>query len=292
MKKLWLHYRGALESCNYSCWYCPFGKQPCRRETLLEDARQVERFVSWARGWTLSRLGLFFTPSGEAAIHRHYQEALVSLSHLSHVDRVAIQTNLSGSLGWLSRSDSRRVGLWASYHPSQVSRRRFLDGVEVALAAGVQLSVGVVGLREQIGEIEALRRELPPSTYLWVNAFKRAPQYYRDIDLERLRSVDPFFDDSASTHPSLGEACWTGESVFLADGVGRLRRCHFVAEELGNIYSGALERACRPQTCPNASCGCHIGYVHLKYLGLHERFGAGLLERVPRSVLAGGARPR
>jgi hypothetical protein len=28
-------------------------------------------------------------------------------------------------------------------------------------------------------------------------------------------------------------------------------------------------------------CDCHIGYVHLKRLGLHELFDGGLLERIP-----------
>ena len=42
----------------------------------------------------------------------------------------------------------------------------------------MRFSVGVVGLKEHFGEIEALRRELPPDVYLWVNAYKREPDYY------------------------------------------------------------------------------------------------------------------
>ena len=41
-----------------------------------------------------------------------------------------------------------------------------------------RFSVGVVGLKEHVAEIAALRAELPPAVYLWVNAYKREPDYY------------------------------------------------------------------------------------------------------------------
>ncbi len=65
------------------------------------------------------------------------------------------------------------------------------------------------------------------------------------------------------------------------DGDGTVRRCHFIAEPLGNLYDGSFRDALRPRACPNATCDCHIGYVHLKPLGLHEVFAGGVPERIP-----------
>jgi hypothetical protein len=45
----------------------------------------------------------------------------------------------------------------------------------------------------------------------------------------------------------------------------------------------------QPRACTNATCGCHIGYVHLDYLELGKVFGSGLLERVPLEFLQGNA---
>ena len=65
------------------------------------------------------------------------------------------------------------------------------------------------------------------------------------------------------------------------DGAGDVRRCHFVDEVLGNLYDGSFEGALRERPCPNATCGCHIGYVHLDELKLYDVFGGGVLERFP-----------
>ena len=40
----------------------------------------------------------------------------------------------------------------------------------------------------------------------------------------------------------------------------------------------------RPRLCPNATCGCHIGYVHRPELEMDRIFGAGLLERIPAGM--------
>jgi hypothetical protein len=71
--------------------------------------------------------------------------------------------------------------------------------------------------------------------------------------------------------------------VISVDGDGTMRRCHFVRTPLGNIYEPGFERALLPRPCTNETCGCHIGYVHMDELRLHEVFGAGVLERIPAS---------
>jgi hypothetical protein len=273
-------YRGPLASCNYGCHYCPFAKRTETGRDRERDSLALERFVEWVaarRGPT----SVFFTPWGEALIHRRYQQALVRLSHLPHVQRAAIQTNLSGRLDWTADCDLCKLALWTTYHPSEVPRWRFLAACRELSQRGVRFSVGVVGLREHAAEIEALRAELPTEVYLWVNALKDRPGRYVADDLRRFAAIDPLFPVNASRHPSRGRACNAGHSVISVDGDGAVRRCHFLPRPIGNIYEPAFEEALRPRPCTRDACGCHIGYVHMPELGLQETFRDGLLERIP-----------
>jgi len=88
-------YRGPLSSCNYDCPYCPFGKH---RETAAEldfDRRCLERFVTWVSQHRERSLGVLFTPWGEALTRRWYQVAMVQLSRMKHLQRVAAVVYLS-----------------------------------------------------------------------------------------------------------------------------------------------------------------------------------------------------
>ncbi|MCC2668125.1 MAG: hypothetical protein K0Q72_596 [Armatimonadetes bacterium] len=279
--RLTLLYRGPLASCNYACPYCPFAK---RRESDAEhevDRAALERFVTWVEQREQDRLSMFFTPWGEALIRSRYQQALVRLTNLPHVEKVAIQTNLSCRLDWVERCDKSRLGLWATYHPGEVTRVRFLKQCWELAAREVRFSVGVVGLKEHAAEIEALRNELPPHVYLWINAYKRVPDYYTEAELQAFEAVDPLFPLNNQRHPSQGRACRTGASVLSVDGDGTLRRCHFVREPLGNLYEPGWESVLQERPCVNDTCGCHIGYVHLDHLGLYDTFRGGILERIP-----------
>lgn len=278
-----LLYRGPLESCNYGCVYCPFAKKVDSRADLDRDRSALQRFVSFLGERPLGGrpLGVLFTPWGEGLIRRWYQDALVKLAAMPHVERASIQTNLSGDLGFLERAPSPdKIALWATYHPEWVTRAKFLDKVREVVARGARISVGAVGLVRHLDEIERLREELPDDVYLWINAAKRTERY-DDEALNRLTRVDPLFETNTIRHPSLGRACRAGEDVVSVDGDGDVRRCHFVDDVLGNLYDGTFEAALRPRVCPNATCSCHIGYVHLDHLELYRAYGFGVLERIP-----------
>jgi MoaA/NifB/PqqE/SkfB family radical SAM enzyme len=274
-------YRGPLASCNYGCRYCPFAKRRETRDDHDRDRRALERFVEWVAARSAESVSVFFTPWGEALIHRRYQRALVRLSQLRHVRRAAIQTNLSGRLDWTADCDLDKLALWTTYHPTEVSRPRFLAACRELVRRGVRFSVGVVGLREHADEIEALRADLPADVYLWINAFKDRASHYLADDLRRFAAIDPLFPVNARRHPSRGRACNAGHSVIAVDGDGTVRRCHFLPRPIGNIYGPDFESALRPRACTRDVCSCHIGYVHMPELGLQETFRDGLLERIP-----------
>ena len=279
--KLSILYRGPLSSCNYACDYCPFAKRAESHDQLAHDRACLDRFVAWVNARTADRIGVLFTPWGEALVRSWYQDALAALSRVPHVTKAAIQTNISCKLDWVDGCDKSKLALWCTFHPSETTRERFLARCREMLDRGVRFSVGVVGLREHLAEIEALRAELPPDDYLWVNAYKREPDYYAPEVLARLTSVDPLFPLNNTYHASRDEPCRAGLSVISVDGDGTVRRCHFIKEPIGNIYDANFDACLRERLCTNDTCGCHIGYVHLDRLKLYDVFGSGVLERVP-----------
>jgi hypothetical protein len=143
----------------------------------------------------------------------------------------------------------------------------------------------VVGLRENISAIRALRTALPAETYIWVNAYKRIADYYSMSEIEEMRAMDRLFDFNLTPHVSFGRECRAGHSVFTVDGDGNMRRCHFIKTVIGNIYAPRFEQALLPRPCSNDSCGCYIGYVNMPHLGLDDVYGEGLLERIPRATM-------
>lgn len=277
-------YRGPLSSCNYDCHYCPFGKHHETAEELATDRKALVRFVHRVRELDAGEISVFFTPWGEALTRRWYQDAMVELSHVPHVRRVAVQTNLSCRLSWLPECDASKIGLWCTYHPSQADRQDFLLQCQRLIDSEISFSVGMVGLREDFGEMEALRRELPESVYFWINAYKDEPGYYSTQEIDWLESLDPEFRTNTVRHPSRGRSCRCGSSVVSVDGDGTMRRCHFIREPIGNIYDDAFLDSLYDRPCSNDTCGCHIGYVHMDELQLYPVYGDGVLERNVHAV--------
>jgi hypothetical protein len=276
-----LLYRGKLSSCNYDCDYCPFAKTRDSRATLQRDAADLARFVDWAARQTTT-LSILFTPWGEGLVRKHYRDAMIALSHLPQVRRVAIQTNLCIGTRWLDRVDKRSFALWCTYHPSQVSLHTFVDRCLELRCRGIRFSVGMVALRESFDQIEHLRASLPADVPMWLNAYdQRTADYYDAADTARLTAIDPHFGYSLTPPPSAGAPCATGESVLSVDGDGSVRRCHFVGETLGNLYDGSFAARLGPKPCPNPVCDCFIGYVHRKDLPFARDYAGGQLERIP-----------
>jgi MoaA/NifB/PqqE/SkfB family radical SAM enzyme len=249
---------------------------------LATDRAALARFVSWlaeARAWSLSVL---FTPYGEALVWPAYREALVTLSHLSHVRQVSIQTNASGPMDFLDRADRARVSLWISWHPTEIAREAFVEKINQLHQRGVRLSVGAVALPEHLEAIEALRAELPAVVPMWINAQKPGPRY-DEAARARWRAIDPAFDLEARRHLTRGEACLTGVDTLSVDGDGEIRRCHFVETRLGNLYADDLTTILKPRPCPRLACDCWIGYANLPSLEVRRTFADdGLWARIRR----------
>lgn len=279
-------YRGPLSSCNYDCHYCPFAKRHERAAELKRDEAALARFIDWAKAEQHEELSVLFTPWGEALVRRWYQQALAALSRLPQIRRVAIQTNLSCKLDWLDDCNRAKINLWCTWHPSQIALGDFLSGCRELDRRGVRYSVGIVGVREAFAHIEQMRTRLSPDVYLWINAFKDVPDYYTADEIAFLHSIDPNFRTNLANHASFGQHCLAGDTAIAVDGEGNIRRCHFVPAVIGNIYQPDWRQVLQRRTCPNRTCDCHIGYVHLPHLGQQAVYGDGLLARIPQ--VAGG----
>lgn len=274
-------YRGSLVSCNYGCEYCPFAKRQQSAAELAIDRQSLERFANWVADHPQHEFSILFTPWGEALIHSWYQQTLAWLSHLPHVRKVAIQTNLSCSLDWINQANLDRLALWATFHPDWSKIDRFLKKCDYLHDCGIRFSVGVVGFPRFKEAITALRQQLPKTVYLWINAVKAELLHLAADDRAFFQSIDPLYNLNTHHYLSLGKSCRAGESVISVDGEGIMRRCHFIKAAIGNIYDPAFERVLIERPCTNETCHCHIGYVHLDYLELDKVFGSGILERVP-----------
>ncbi|GGJ24234.1 STM4011 family radical SAM protein [Deinococcus roseus] len=276
-------YRGALETCNYDCSYCPFAKRPETPEKRQQDTESLEKFLGWVRRETDVQFSIFFTPWGEALPIQRYQKAIAELSHFPHVEKVVMQTNLSARLDFLQECQKGKLAFWCTYHPSQVKREKFLQQCHALKSWGVRFSVGVVGKPSHFQEIQDLRRDLPEEVYLWVNAYQKGSQMYpyTPEQTQLLGSIDPLFELNTRKYASRGKSCFAGETVVTVDEHGDIRRCHFVDQVLGNIHAPDWRNALQSRACSRRFCDCHIGYVHLKELELYPVFEGGILERIP-----------
>lgn len=280
-----IYYRGKLSSCNYSCPYCPFSKTVDSKETLMQDRQQLAQFMEWVRQQEHAghQLSIFFNPYGEALVHAWYREAMIELSHMSYITKVAIQTNLSVKLDWTAQLNPAKASFWATYHPGQVREDRFIAQGMTLYNQGIVFSAGTVGLREAFPAIHQLRAKLPEDVYVWVNAFKDRPRYYSEAEIEELSEIDPYFRDNLQDYDSLGQACRAGEHVFYVQGSGIVKRCYQDKRVIGHLYRHSLEQLSQERPCQMKTCGCYIGYIHMKDQPFASLYGERLLERVPQS---------
>lgn len=275
-------YRGALETCNYACGYCPFAKRKQTAEKKQQDIAGLANFINWITHHPQIKFTLFFTPWGEALVFKRYQQALASLVLLNNVDKIIIQTNLSSKLDFLKNINTEKLRVWCTYHPSETTLEYFLEKTQELDQYAVTYSVGVVGQPKIFEEIKRIRNRLNPKTYLWINAYvvNNRPYPYTTEQQDFLNYVDPLFSLNKS-YDSLDSACITGKKAITIDEFGNIRRCHFIKTILANINQPDWQNKLITTPCTNHYCDCHIGYVFLESFKAKTFFGEHALERIP-----------
>lgn len=272
-------YRGSLDSCNYDCPYCPFAKKKNTREELSLDRQSLERFTHWVAD-RKETINILLTPWGEGLIRGYYQKAMIALSHMSHVTKIAIQTNLSCSLQWIDKVDKDAFALWITYHPNEVAFEDFVSKCNILIEKGIAFSIGVVGVKDHFEAIERLQKEIT-ERYIWINAYKREENYYSVSEEKWLSSIDTLFPYNNKVYDTKGKKCRAGHTSFSVDGNGDVYPCHFIKNKIGNLYQDTIESLLEPTTCINTHCRCYIGYMNLEELALDDVYGDKILERIP-----------
>ncbi len=299
-------FRTRLEWCNFTCGYCPWNANETRVESsaFREDEARLVRVVNRVGG--LDReVEFFITPKAEYLVLPYWRREVGRLLAMPRVRRVTVQTNLSFDVGaWLdeitslvehassvlpgstpeacsTKSPGCKLALWTTYHPGETELEPLLAKWDLLRRRGVPFSVGVVGTRENIAEVERVRRLLPADVYLWVNAYKREADYYAAEELARILAVDPLFALNNQHYASLGRPCTAGQRAVYLDDEGDLRRCFFVGRVLGNLFRDGWVTLDAPDTCPVKTCHCYVGHMHVVELGLREVYGENLAARIP-----------
>ncbi|MFD1261838.1 STM4011 family radical SAM protein [Entomomonas asaccharolytica] len=281
MINLTVMYRGALETCNYACDYCPFAKRKETKQKKIEDIVGLDNFINWIAKQTDINFNVFFTPWGEALVFKRYQQAVKQLTVMPHVNKVIFQTNLSGKLDFLAEINSLKLRLWCTYHPTEVPRKKFIDKTKQLDCNNVKYSVGMVGKPNLFDEIKQLRNELNPNTYLWINAYVDNNQHYIYTEEQRLflSTIDSLFSFNKS-YVSKGLLCFAGENAIVVDEFGKIYRCHFIKQAIGSIHDNNWQQILQERPCTRANCDCHIGYIFVKSLDFKRIFGEQTLERI------------
>lgn len=265
--KQWF-YRGSLKSCNYSCSYCPFSKNPSvSPEELKMDEVALVRFADKILGTYGEHFAVMITPYGEALIHPYYIREMARLSCSPYIDFVGCQSNFSFSVSDILKryemggGAAEKLRLWGTFHPEMTAAEDFAGKCHELYEGGVGFSVGVVGVPKQIDVIRRLRELLPEGIYLWINRMDGLKRKYTDLEIRAFSEIDPYFFVELSENKSDKSACLS--SVFV-EADGTMKHCCLAGSEFGNLYGDDGTGNIFQNPCKRKRCSCYLAYCTQK----------------------------
>ncbi len=258
-----MYYRGLLKSCNYTCAYCVFAKQPFRKKEITNDQKRLEDFCDRLKSMPFEQpISLMFTPYGEALIHSYYMETFAMLSKQPNIAKISCQTNFSFSTKKFmdvlitNGADVSKINLWCTFHPSMTSLEDFVAKV-YELKNKINLCVGIVGDPNQIEIMKELRATLPSDIYLWINAMDGLGRVYTKLEVEQFSKIDPFFYLEKEHRKADIQKCDGGnESVFITAN-GDVFPCNRSKYKIGNFYKTTEIK--QIDNC-HGRCDCFLAY--------------------------------
>jgi len=275
-----LYYRGLLRSCNYRCGYCPFSGRRLPNDEEA-DAAALLRFCRYVS--KMDAESVMLVPYGEAMVHPYYWEGIEALCTQPNIRRVGCQTNLSFDIeGFIARIASyrKKIRLWCSFHPGQVTLEDFLTQCNLLWKNGVAFSVGAVGDPRHLETLQWLKVKLPKHIYFWINALKG--YRYAPMDRQAFLDIDPLFTLETSNFPADMALCSAGRESLFVEGDGSAYACPISRVRLGNIYKDIplhTENICRA-----AACNCYLAYVNREDAEALSLFGEERVFRINGSL--------
>lgn len=292
MAKNTIVYRGSLKSCNYHCSYCPFSKHKTSVKELEKDKECWITFCdSIEKRADVFDIGaVFITPYGEALLHRWYWEGLAHLSCLERIDKVGVQTNVSfcidDSLKIFTDFEGNidKLCIWGTFHPEMTDIHSFVLQCSKLAQKGVHLSVGAVGVPDNIKMIQQLRDELPKSIYLWINKMDGLKRKYTSDECNAFTKIDPLFADELN-YPKAEASMCTNRCFVEAD--GQVHACNISAVKSVNWYEeGILKENIFSPLCHHKRCSCYLAYSGRSDFDSKNFFGEYPIFRIPQKPKA------
>ena len=279
-----IYYRGKLNSCNYTCSYCPFGKKSHLTATT-QDEQAWNRFITAIEQWQGGPLQLFIIPYGEALIHRYYRKGIIHLAALPQVAGISCQTNLSFSADeWLDEFPATpalisKIKIWASFHPEMTSVESFVRRLHTLYNAGIQVCAGAVGNPMAKSVLSDLRNALLPDIYLFINAMQGLKSPLSIEDIRFFTQLDNLFEYDLKNASAQWTICSGGRSSCFIDWKGDIFGCPRSQVKIGNLYQNPILDLLLP--CRRKVCDCYIAFSNLTNHPLHRIMGAGAFWRIP-----------
>ena len=279
-----IYYRGKLNSCNYTCSYCPFGKKSHLTATT-QDEQAWNRFITAIEQWQGGPLQLFIIPYGEALIHRYYRKGIIHLAALPQVAGISCQTNLSFSADeWLDEFSATptlisKIKIWASFHPEMTSVESFVRRLHTLYNAGIQVCAGAVGNPMAKSVLSDLRNALLPDIYLFINAMQGLKSPLSVEDIRFFTQLDNLFEYDLKNASAQWDICSGGRSSCFIDWKGDIFGCPRSQVKIGNLYQNQILDLLLP--CRRKVCDCYIAFSNLTNHPLHRIMGAGAFWRIP-----------
>ena len=279
-----IYYRGKLNSCNYTCSYCPFGKKS-HPTSKMRDKQAWSRFITAIEQWEGETLQLFVIPYGEALIHRYYREGIIQLASLPQVTGISCQTNLSFSADeWLDEFPATptlisKIKIWASFHPEMTSVESFVRRLHTLYNAGIQVCAGAVGNPMAKSVLSDLRNALLPDIYLFINAMQGLKSPLSIEDIRFFTQLDNLFEYDLKNASAQWTICSGGRSSCFIDWKGDIFACPRSQVKIGNFYQNQMLAPLLP--CRRKVCDCYIAFSNLTNHPLHRIMGAGAFWRIP-----------
>lgn len=277
-----IYFRGSLQSCNYRCSYCAFGK---KRITTGKEKDEQSLHLFYEQVALLSHpVRIMLIPYGEGLIHSYYQEAMIRLALLPQVEAISCQTNLSFSPDlFLDRikmqgANPAKIKLWASFHPEMVEVEAFIDKVHFLYRAGIELCVGTVGSKQNKEIITLLRRKLDKRIYLFINAIQGRAEPLDDEDIAVFSSIDPLFAFDLKNVKATIDLCRGGRDTVFIDHSGTVYPCPRNPEKI--VRMTGLDALAEP-ICRKERCDCYIAYSNMQDTSLATMMGEGTFFRIP-----------
>jgi len=250
------------------------------------DRLALERFCQRAPELGLD-LSVMFVPRGEALIHSYYLEAMANLCSKKNIRLVGCQTNLSFSVQKFAlklANCHKKVRLWCSFHPSQVSINDFLAQCDELCKNGILFCVGAVGDPSNLNSLTELRKRLPDDVYFWINSSKRRRVEYTPKEINEFNSIDPLFSLETRYIQSDTMMCCAGRTSLFVEADGSAYACNLSRVRLGNIYNG--NKLNLRNVCLSKECNCYLAYANRIDISALSVFGEDVAFRIFPSLRA------